>query len=200
MPLNPSLLPCSILLLAGGRGQRMGGQDKGLLDWHGQPLIAHLHHLVRPLTDDLIISCNRNQPRYAPYADQLIGDDSPDFPGPLAGIRAGLAVARHPHLLVLPCDVPHIDEQLLVDLREAAQRNPQQPLMVRHGDFWEPLLCVIPTGLRDDIERAWQAGERSPRQIMLALGAKALDCPANDPRLANLNTPELLHRPPSVSE
>lgn len=48
MPLNSSLPPCSILLLAGGRGQRMGGQDKGLLDWHGQPLIAHLHRLVRP--------------------------------------------------------------------------------------------------------------------------------------------------------
>eukprot|EP01034_Spumella_vulgaris_P009301 gene9301-11812_t len=83
MPLNSSPLPCSILLLAGGRGQRMGGLDKGLLDWHGQPLIAHLHQLVRPLTDDLIISCNRNQAQYAPYGDQLVSDDSPDFPGPL---------------------------------------------------------------------------------------------------------------------
>jgi len=200
MPPIFSSLPCSILLLAGGRGQRMGGLDKGLLDWHGQPLIAHLHHLVRPLTDDLIISCNRNQPQYAPYADQLVGDDSPDFPGPLAGIRAGLAVARHAHLLVLPCDVPQIDAQLLAELRGTAQQNPLLPLMVRHGDFWEPLLCVIPTHLRDRFEQAWQAGERSPRQIMQALGAKALECPANDPRLANLNTPELLHHRPSVSE
>ncbi|MFC6336741.1 molybdenum cofactor guanylyltransferase MobA [Pseudomonas sp. CCM 7891] len=200
MSLNSPPLPCSILLLAGGRGQRMGGQDKGLLDWHGQPLIAHLHRLVRPLTDDLIISCNRNQPQYAPFADHLVGDDRPDFPGPLAGIRAGLAVARHKHLLVLPCDVPHIDQRLLADLRATAQRNLQHPLMVRHGVFWEPLLCVIPTCLRDDIEQAWQAGERSPRQIMLALGAKALVCPANDPRLANLNTPGLLHPQPSVSE
>jgi len=200
MPLNSSSLPCSILLLAGGRGQRMGGLDKGLLDWHGQPLIAHLYQLVRPLTDDLIISCNRNHPQYAPYADRLVGDDSPDFPGPLAGIRAGLAVARHAHLLVLPCDVPQIDAQLLADLRETAQQNPQLPLMVRHGNFWEPLLCIIPTHLRESVEQAWDAGERSPRQIMQALGARALECPANDPRLANLNTPELLHHRPSVSE
>ena len=48
--------PCSILLLAGGRGQRMGGQDKGLLPWQGKPLIAHIQAVVRPLTDDLIIS------------------------------------------------------------------------------------------------------------------------------------------------
>jgi len=122
------------------------------------------------------------------------------FQAHLRVFRAGLAVARHAHLLVLPCDVPQIDAQLLAELRGTAQQNPLLPLMVRHGDFWEPLLCVIPTHLRDRFEQAWQAGERSPRQIMQALGAKALECPANDPRLANLNTPELLHRRPSVSE
>ncbi|MBC3258003.1 molybdenum cofactor guanylyltransferase MobA [Pseudomonas paralactis] len=195
-----SSLPCSILLLAGGRGQRMGGQDKGLLEWQGQPLIAHLQRLVRPLTDDLIISCNRNLERYAPYADQLVSDDSPDFPGPLAGIRAGLLAARHEHLLILPCDVPQIDARLLTDLRQIAQRNLRVPVMVRHGEFWEPLLCIIPTGLKDQVERAWQAGERSPRKVMLQLGGVGLECPADDPRLANLNTPELLHPRAGVSE
>lgn len=195
-----SSLPCSILLLAGGRGQRMGGQDKGLLEWQGQPLIAHLQRLVRPLTDDLIISCNRNLERYAPYADQLVSDDSPDFPGPLAGIRAGLLAARHEHLLILPCDVPQIDARLLTDLRQIAQRNLRVPVMVRHGEFWEPLLCIIPTGLKDQVERAWQAGERSPRKVLLQLGGVGLECPADDPRLANLNTPELLHPRAGVSE
>ena len=52
----------------------MGGADKGLLDWHGKPLIAWLHEQVRPLSDDLIISCNRNQQRYAAFADQLVSD------------------------------------------------------------------------------------------------------------------------------
>ena len=193
MSLESSPLPCSILLLAGGRGQRMDGRDKGLLQWRGEPLIAHLQRLARPLTDDLIISCNRNLEHYAPYADQLVSDDSPDFPGPLAGIRAGLFAARHEHLLILPCDVPQIDERLLADLRQIAQRNPQVPVMVRHGEFWEPLLCIIPTGLKDQVERAWQAGERSPRKVLLQLGGVGLECPADDPRLANLNTPELLH-------
>ncbi|WP_448652283.1 molybdenum cofactor guanylyltransferase MobA [Pseudomonas fluorescens] len=200
MSFEYSPLPCSILLLAGGRGQRMGGQDKGLLPWNGQPLIAHLQGLTRPLTDDLIISCNRNHDLYAPYADQLVSDDSPDFPGPLAGIRAGLAAARHAHLLILPCDVPNIDVGLLCDLRETARRNPELPVMVRHGEFWEPLICIIPTHLQTQVERAWDAGERSPRKILLQLGGVGLECPANDPRLANLNTPELLHPGSSVSE
>ena len=200
MSLDSSPLPCSILLLAGGRGQRMGGQDKGLLAWRGEPLIAHLQRLTRPLTDDLIISCNRNQDRYAPYADHLVSDDSPDFPGPLAGIRAGLAAARHTHLLVLPCDVPNLDAQLLSALRDTAQRQPQVPVMVRHGEFWEPLICIIPTHLRSEVEQAWHAGERSPRKIFLQLGGVGLECTADDPRLANLNTPELLHPRTDVSE
>jgi len=186
------LSPCSILLLAGGRGQRMGGQDKGLLDWHGEPLIAHLHHKTRALTDDLIISCNRNLEQYAPFADRLVHDDEGDFPGPLAGIRAGLKVARHTHLLVLPCDVPLVDEALLASMREAASQHPDLPLMLRHDNHWEPLLCVIPVTLGTAFEQAWNEGERSPGRLMRKLGATALTCPDNDPRLANLNTPELL--------
>ncbi|WP_095143844.1 MULTISPECIES: molybdenum cofactor guanylyltransferase MobA [unclassified Pseudomonas] len=200
MSLNTELPPCSILLLAGGRGQRMGGQDKGLLEWQGLPLIAHLHQRTRGLTDDLIISCNRNLDRYAPYADQLVHDDNSDFPGPLAGIRAGLKAARHPHLMVLPCDVPRLDAELLKTMREAARQHPEKPLMVRQGEHWEPLLCIIPVALSDEFDKAWSTGERSPGRIMHTLDAIALQCPENDRRLANLNTPELLSLHASMSE
>lgn len=200
MTSNMNLPPCSILLLAGGRGQRMGGQDKGLLEWHGEPLIAHLNRKTRLLSDDLIISCNRNLEKYAPYADQLVHDDEGDFPGPLAGIRAGLRAARHTHLLVLPCDVPRIDAALLHSMRETANQHPDKPLMLRHGEHWEPLLCMIPVALLADFERAWDNGERSPGRLMRKLGATALQCPDDDPRLANLNTPELLSTHSTVSD
>lgn len=200
MTKNTPLPPCSILLLAGGRGQRMGGQDKGLIEWQGEPLIAHLQRKVRSLTDDLIISCNRNRERYAPFADQLVTDDEQDFPGPLAGILAGLKAARHGHLLVLPCDVPRIDAPLLQAMRETAARHCEKPLMLRHDEHWEPLLCVIPVALLSAFEDAWNDGERSPGRIMRNLGATALQCPDNDPRLANLNTPELLSSHNTVSD
>jgi molybdopterin-guanine dinucleotide biosynthesis protein A len=190
---DPRCLPaCSILLLAGGRGQRMGGQDKGLITWQGEPLIAHLHRRVRGLTDDLIISCNRNQTRYAQYADRLVEDGVTDFPGPLAGILAGLRVARHEALLVLPCDVPNIDDELLQDMRIAAARLPDQPLMLSEGAHWQPLLCIIPTALHAAFEEAWGAGQRSPGQVMRQLGCVDLPCAPGDPRLANFNTPDLL--------
>lgn len=192
MSTSSPLPACSILLLAGGQGQRMGGRDKGLIEWRGEPLIQHLHRLARPLTDDLIISCNRNLERYAAYADRLVQDNNDDYNGPFAGIRAGLPLARHDYLLVLPCDVPQVDAALLQALLETAYAHPGQPVMVRDGEHWQPLLCIIPTQHAEAIEAAWQVGERSPRRVMERLNGVALQCEANDPRLANLNTPELL--------
>lgn len=187
-----ALPPCSILLLAGGQGQRMGGRDKGLIEWRGEPLIQHLQRLTRPLTDDLIISCNRNRERYARFADRLVQDDDSDFPGPYAGIRAALAVARHGFLLVMPCDSPLLDRDLLQGLRRTAAAHPGTPVMIRQGEQWEPLLCCIPTVHAPVFEDHWQLGQRSPRRTMAELGAVALQCDADDPRLANFNTPDLL--------
>lgn len=190
MPDNP-LPPCSILLLAGGRGQRMGGADKGLLAWQGKPLIAWLHAQVRPLTDDLIISCNRNQSAYAGYADQLVSDAEGDFPGPLAGIRAGLQQARHPYLLVLPCDAPLLDRPLLLGLLHAAGEH---AVVLRQGEQWQPLFSLWPRALLGQLESAWNAGQRSPLGFLRSAGALTLDCAADDPRLSNLNTPQLLEQ------
>jgi molybdopterin-guanine dinucleotide biosynthesis protein A len=144
---------------------------------------------VRPLSDDLIISCNRNSERYRAFADRLISDDAQHFSGPLAGIRAGLQAALHEYLLVLPCDTPLLDRSLLdALLAEAGSR----PVMVRQGDFWEPLFSLIPKALGSALEAAWQAGERSPQRWLCQHEPIAVVCPPDDPRLANLNTPELL--------
>ena len=189
MPASTTSSCCSVLLLSGGRGQRMGGRDKGLLNWRGRPLIAWLHDLTRPLSDDLIISCNRNQEHYAPYADQLVADQEQDFQGPLAGIRAGMAAARHEQMLVLPCDAPLVDHALIESLLAQAG---SQPVVIRQNDYWQPLFCLLPTRLRDDLEQAWQSGERSPQRWFGRLAPIAVDCPAQDSRLANLNTPDML--------
>jgi molybdopterin-guanine dinucleotide biosynthesis protein A len=184
--------PCSVLLLAGGRGSRMGGRDKGLIEWQERPMIAWLHDSVRQLTDDLIISCNRNHERYGAYADQLVQDGDEAFEGPLAGVRAGLAAMRHDYLLVLPCDAPMMDAALPQALLAQAQAHPGRPVMVQRGAQWEPLFSCLPVSLAEAIETAWQNGERSPRRLLLQLSAVALNCDEADPRLANLNTPELL--------
>lgn len=130
--MSARLPACSVLILAGGRGARMGGRDKGLLEWRGEPLVAHVQRVVRPLTDDVVISCNRNQELYRGYADRLVADAEADYPGPLAGVIAGLAMARHDWVVVLGCDAPLIDRRLIEDLLGLAVGQ-DLPAMVRQG-------------------------------------------------------------------
>jgi molybdopterin-guanine dinucleotide biosynthesis protein A len=184
-------ISCSILLLAGGRGQRMGGQDKGLIPWNQRPLIAYVHDTVRPLTDDLIISCNRNQDRYRLFADQLVGDEQQDFPGPLAGVLAGMSVARHDWVLVLACDAPRIDQALIQQLLKGAEGG-TSPLMVRQDGQWQPMFSLIPVALLPALRDRWDQGERSLLRALKAHDVRALDCAADDLRLTNFNTPDFL--------
>jgi len=188
----PDTLPlCSVLILAGGRGQRMGGRDKGLLAWRGEPLIAHIYRTVRPLSDDLVISCNRNQQAYAAYADQLVGDAEADFPGPLAGVIAGLQAARHEWVVVLACDAPLVDQGLIEALMQRAI-DKNTAAMVRQGGYWQPMFSVLPRRVLPVLEQAWATGERSLQRALLQEALQALDCADDDQRLSNFNSPELL--------
>ncbi len=186
-----ALPPCSILILAGGRGQRMGGRDKGLVDWRGEPLVAHVQRVVRPLSDDLVISCNRNQQAYRAYADQLVGDAEADYPGPLAGVIAGLKVARHEWVALLACDAPLVDGGLIEDLLRLAVTS-DSAAMVRQGGYWQPMFSVLPRRMLPVLEQAWAAGERSLQKALLHEAVQGLECADDDRRLSNFNSPELL--------
>jgi len=189
--MTDTLPPCSILILAGGRGQRMGGRDKGLVQWRGEPLVAHVQRIVRPLSDDVVISCNRNQDLYRPFADQLVGDAEADFPGPLAGVIAGLAAARHEWVVVLACDAPLVDRGLIEDLLKLAVAN-DSAAMVRQGGYWQPMFSVLPRRLLPGLEQAWAAGERSLQKALLVEAVQGLECAEGDARLSNFNSPDLL--------
>ena len=197
MPKYPLFSNCSIVLLAGGRGQRMGGQDKGWVTWQGQALIEHMQNVVRPLTDDLIISCNRNHQRYQPLADQIVSDPSLDFAGPLVGIISALQVARHPHVIVLPCDAPRIDQALLSMLYQVAA---ERPAMLQHQGHWQPLFSIIPKAQLKNLQDLWDAGERSPKHALLKLNPVAIHCSDDEQRLANFNDPSVLQQPLLIKE
>ncbi|MEN5302382.1 MULTISPECIES: molybdenum cofactor guanylyltransferase MobA [unclassified Pseudomonas] len=186
-----ALPPCSVLILAGGRGQRMGGRDKGLLEWRGEPLVAHIQRTVRPLSDDLVISCNRNQQAYAAYADHLVGDAEADFPGPLAGVIAGLQAARHEWVVLLACDAPLVDQALIDALRQLAV-TADSAAMVRQGGYWQPMFSVLPRRVLPVLEQAWATGERSLQKALLRETVQGFECAVDDRRLSNFNSPEWL--------
>lgn len=191
--MSTPLPPCSVLILAGGRGQRMGGRDKGLMPWHGEPLVAHVQRVVRPLSDDVVISCNRNHEAYRAYADQLVSDAEADFPGPLAGVIAGLAAARHDWVVVLACDAPRLDQALVLDLLRLAVEH-DSPAMVRQGGYWQPMFSVLPRKVLPLLEQAWSTGERSLQKALLRASVQGLECTETDSRLSNFNSPQWLEQ------
>src|ERR1700710_1310669 len=113
------------LLLAGGRGMRMGGVDKGLQMLHGEALAQHVIRRLAPQTGALLISANRNPERYAalgaPFGASVVADIDtlPAFPGPLAGLLSGLRAARTGYLLSAPCDTPGLPVDLAARLADA---------------------------------------------------------------------------------
>ena len=95
------------LILAGGRGSRMGGVDKGLQDHLGVPLALHALRRLAPQVGTVMINANRNLDVYASMGVPVWPDEIPDYAGPLAGMLAGLAHCETPYLATVPCDTPN---------------------------------------------------------------------------------------------
>ncbi|PTT75762.1 molybdenum cofactor guanylyltransferase MobA, partial [Pelomonas sp. HMWF004] len=111
------------LVLAGGRGARMGGLDKGLQLLAGQPLVAHVLARLAPQAAPLLISANRHLDTYAAFGHPVLPDPPGlNFAGPLAGMLAGLnTLPADAWLLTAPCDCPHLPADLAARLLAAAQ-------------------------------------------------------------------------------
>lgn len=117
----PAEADVSAVILAGGRGTRMGGVDKGLIEYRHRPLIEWTLQTIRPQVSEVLISANRNIDVYALYGCRVVQDAIPDFPGPLAGVLAAMDAVNTPWLLVVPCDSPHLPANLALNLLQAAR-------------------------------------------------------------------------------
>ncbi|WP_370590570.1 molybdenum cofactor guanylyltransferase MobA [Xylophilus sp. ASV27] len=108
------------LVLAGGRGSRMGGLDKGLQPFRGQPLALRALQRLAPQTGALLVNANRHTADYAAWGHAVVADAAPDFAGPLAGMLAGLQHCRTGWLVTVPCDSPLFPLDLVAQLAAAA--------------------------------------------------------------------------------
>lgn len=105
------------VILAGGLGRRMGAPaapvDKGLVMFRGRPLVAWAAGRLAGQLDELLINANRNQVEYRRFGPRVVADRVMGFAGPLAGLEAAMAVARHPWVLSVPCDSPFLPGDLV---------------------------------------------------------------------------------------
>ena len=104
------------VILAGGRGRRMGMVDKGLQLLKGKPMVEHVIDRLRPQVSTLMINANRNTEAYATFGYPVYADDPMDFSGPLAGFLTGLRHCKTLYLVTAPCDAPFLSRHLVEDL------------------------------------------------------------------------------------
>jgi molybdopterin-guanine dinucleotide biosynthesis protein A len=186
------------LVLAGGLSTRMGGADKGLQPYRGLPLVQHTLQRLAPQVGPLLISANRELARYAAFGIPLCQDSMGGFPGPLAGLLAGLRSCRTPWLASVPCDAPHLPDQLVARLGAAVTRSGASAAYAATLDAEgrqrpQPVFCLLQASLADDLQHHLQAGERRVRGWLERHQAVAV--PFDDAEaFGNFNTPQDLQR------
>ena len=160
------------LVLAGGRGMRMGGVDKGLQLLHGEPLAAHVLKRLASQAGPLLISANRNAEVYgrlgAPFGATVVADTLTGFPGPLAGLLTGLRAAGTQFVLSAPCDSPGLPADLAARLAQAFDSQQTDIATVTTTDAQgqtsiHPVFALLRTSLADDLAAFLDAGERKVR-------------------------------------
>ncbi|WP_287497076.1 molybdenum cofactor guanylyltransferase MobA [Pandoraea sp. CB10b_02] len=190
------------LILAGGRGQRMGGRDKGLQTFAGQPLVAHVVARLRPQVGALLISANRNGDAYGAFGAPVVADETQDFAGPLAGMLAGLRAARTDYVLTVPCDSPYLPEdlgeRLAAALGASARDGSAAPLPCAAAAYAataqgpHPVFALLHRSLADDLAATLTGGERRVRAWLAR--HNALQVHFGDERpFYNVNTLDDLH-------
>jgi molybdenum cofactor guanylyltransferase len=152
------------LVLAGGRGSRMGGVDKGLQPHRGMPLARHTLLRLGAQVGTLMISANRHLDTYASMGVPVWPDASADYAGPLAGLLAGLERCETPYLVSVPCDTPDFPEDLVARLAQALVSHDADIAMaaiLEGGQLrTQPVFCLLKRGLMPSLADFLRSGER----------------------------------------
>ena len=160
------------VLLAGGRGERMGvSQPKALARCAGTTLLARALATLSEVCDTVVVVAPAEME--LPIEDALRVNDPPGAAGPLAGLVAGLAARPCDEALVLAVDLPLVTASLLAALRR--RRGHAAVLVPAPGGIPQPLAAWYAAAALASLTRALAAGERSVTRAVLALSPVLLD-------------------------
>lgn len=176
------------VILAGGQGSRMGGQDKGLLPLQGKPLYQHVLQRLQPQVNIVLISANRNIDRYQASGCQVIRDSLPNYPGPLAGMLSGLRHSQTEWVAFCACDTPWLPQDFVARLWQ--QRGAAAAVWVTSGQRDHPALALVHRALADNLEAWLLRGERRLMQFMCEHGGHSVLFDDDEAAFRNINTPD----------
>jgi molybdenum cofactor guanylyltransferase len=185
------------VVLAGGLARRMGGADEARICVGGRPILERAVERLRPQCAGLILNANDAAERFADIGLPVVADSLPDYPGPLAGILAGLdwTAKQAPAIewvVSVPSDCPFLPRDLVANLHDARVAAGAQLACARSGERRHPVVALWPISLREDLRRAVTGeGARKVDNWIARFTIGFADWPATpvDP-FFNVNTPD----------
>ena len=175
------------LILAGGRGSRVGGADKGLLNWEGGTLVDAVLARFAPQVDQVLISCNRNLEQYAQRA-ATVSDELADFQGPLAGLCAALPQCKTELIITVPCDCPNLPLNLVSRLIQQLHSGNYELCYAHDGEREQYLFSALHKGCEQRLRDYLAGGGRSVRGWHETLRVVQEDFSDVGAHFRNLNT------------
>ncbi len=188
MPARPRREHTTGLILAGGLSRRMG-RPKAWVHWQGRPLVEQVAERLAPQTVGHLLNTHPADRRHLP-GWQVIRDQRPDFPGPLAGLEAGLSHCATPWLLAVPCDMPRLPTDLLQHMADQWQAG-DRLLTARTQERHFPVVALLHQSLLPVIRQHLENEQRRLMDWQQACGGKW--CLFDDEQaFININHPEQL--------
>lgn len=199
--MNEPITICSVIL-AGGKGTRMQGEDKGLLDYQGKPLIEHALEKVCEESQQLVISCNRNIAAYRKIAAEartsksskldidVVIDAAGDYLGPLAGLLAASKVCQQNWLFTMPCDMPNVPADIIQRLAVRTTETECDIAVCHDGSRRQNLVMLLRRNITDSLSDYLRSGGRRVDQWQNQFRVLEVDFSDQSEMFGNLNRVE----------
>ncbi|MGD8568841.1 MAG: molybdenum cofactor guanylyltransferase MobA [Gammaproteobacteria bacterium] len=176
------------VILAGGRGRRLEGKDKGLLPVHGKAMIEYAIAAIKPQVSHILISANRNEQAYARFGYPVINDTMGDYYGPLAGVVSALENTKTELLVTVPCDCPQLPNDLVPRLFAALQTNSTRASIAHDGERLQPMFALLYRNLLPALKAYIETGERKADNWYRQQNATIADFSEFPEAFMNINT------------
>lgn len=182
------------LILAGGRGTRMGEVDKGLQIFQAKPMVAHVVSRFARQVDTIIINANRNLDIYATFGHTVVPDAIGGFAGPLAGLHIGMTHATTSLIATCPCDSPFLPLDLVARLQGALIQHDADLAVAKTFDQAHPVFCLTKTSLASHLNDFLASGQRKIDKWYASLNVVEVSFDDEEAAFANINTVAELHQ------
>jgi len=178
----------SVVILAGGKASRMLKQNKGLIEFNKKPLVHYVIEATKGFSKQIFISANNQQQVYSKLFSLLVlSDDTPGFQGPLSGIVKALGKTRE-YLLILPCDTPFVEAELIARLVNSGKNNKAQAHVAHDGKSLQPAFALIKADTLDDLRQFMANNGRKLADWLERLDYQIVDMSDHPEWFVNINS------------